>query len=227
MTPGAAARALLALLAVLAGAGCAQAPAAGPVVLAPEAVRAPEGPLPPLRDSASGARIEGCDAFVQALRSGQVSDAMIETAPYQAYVGCLVPTLLARAAPPLAGDFDASDPGERIYRELDLATVPSSLAPRRPAERYRLSDFGFASLKISPLAIDASDAGFAYRFEVLARGDFFGSGGSQWLVRFSDRALNGGSYARTSLLVIAPAAEGRGLVASDATLLLHPKAPRR
>lgn len=226
MKRSAAARALLALLAVLAGAGCAQAPAAGPVVLAPEAVRAPESPLPPLRDSASGARIEGCDAFVQALRSGQVSDAMIESAPFQAYVGCLVPTLLALAAPPGSGDLDASDPGERIYLELDLATVPSSLAPRRPAERYRLSDFGFASLKISPLAIDASDAGFAYRFEVLARGDFIGCGGSQWLVRFSDRALNGGSYARTSLLVIAPAAAGLGLVASDATLLLRAPAPR-
>ncbi len=64
------------------------------------------------------------------------------------------------AASPRESSLGAGDAGERIYRDLDLASLASSLAPRRPAQHYRLQDFKFDYVQIEPLSVVLRGNGF-------------------------------------------------------------------
>ncbi len=112
--------------------------------------------------------------------------------------------------------FDAGHAGERIYRDLDLASVQSSLAPRRPSLHYRLQDFEFESVQIEPLSVVQRGKDFTYTFRVLARGDFRHVGKLELLVRFIDRATNQGTYDKQCLLVLDTTPSSTAVRATDA-----------
>ena len=207
------------LLAVagLALAGCANAPT-GALMLDPT-LKAPTG-LPPIVDRAAGLELHSCADLVAVLRAGKDLGEAAEGPQFNAYADCLAVALVegGRAAPDAA--FDARNAGERLYRDLDLASVASSLAPRSPAEHYGLRDFKFDVVRITPLQAQLQGNGFSYTLDVLALGDFRHVGKSELLVRFTDRATNPGSYDRRSVLVIDAAPQAPALVATDAMAAL-------
>ena len=202
-----------------------QAVDGGPQWLSEHSARSEPAP-PAWVDHEVGVDWKNCDDFLGALRGGKVPEAATEMPPFNAYVDCLPPALMARGRARVEGGLDPIDAGERIYRDLDLVTVPSSLAPRRPAEHYRLQDFSFRSVRVGPLTLDLRDDAFGYKFQVLAIGDFRRSGRNELLVQFDDVALNGGSYRRRAVLVIdAPPGIGTALEAANALDLLRAQVP--
>ncbi|MGN6528030.1 MAG: hypothetical protein ACTHL8_16710 [Burkholderiaceae bacterium] len=207
----------------LAAGGCAQAPAgAGPVVLAPALVAAPQG-LPAVTLASRGVAWHGCADLLAALRADRVPEEAVELPEFNAYAGCQAAALVARGR--RADDLDASDAGARLYHRLDLATVPSSLAQARPADHYHLDDFKSAQVALGPSSVTLRDHGFFYEMRVLAVGDFRHAGHGEFLVRFVERSETGGSYDRTAVLVVDPA-PGGGLVATDALDVLRGDAGR-
>ena len=216
----------LSLLAIagLALIGCASAPAGALTLDA--ALKAPAAGLPPIVDRAAGIELHSCADLVATLRAGKELGEAAERPQFNAYADCLAVALVdgGRAAPDAA--FDARSAGERLYRDLDLASVASSLAPRKPAEHYRLQDFKFEVVRITPLQAQLQGNGFSYTLDVLALGDFRHLGKSELLVRFTDRATNQGSYDRRSVLVIDAAPQAPALVATDAMDVLKAGAQR-
>lgn len=203
-----------ALLAALSVGGCAQQLIASdtPRLLAPELVAPPER-LPAIVLPGRGVTWRTCADLIQALRTSSVPEEVTELPEFNAWTPCLSAALVAHGR--AAGGLDARDAGERLYRALDLASVASSLAQDRPAEHYRLADFKFAQVEIAPSSVTVHDKGFVYDLRVLAVGDFRHVGHGEWLVRFVDRSVTGGSYDSTAILIVDPAADG-GLVATDA-----------
>ena len=204
--------------AALALAGCASAPA-GALALDP-ALKTPAA-LPPIVDAAAGIDLHACGDLVAALRAGKDLGEAAERPQFNAWADCLAVALIdgGRAAPDAV--FDARSAGDRLYRDLDLASVASSLAPRKPAEHYRLQDFKFEVVRIAPLQAQLQGNGFSYTLDVLALGDFRHLGKSELLVRFTDRATGQGSYDRRSVLVIDAAPQAPALVATDAMDVLR------
>lgn len=210
------------LAAVLSTGGCATPAAtpAGPRVLAPELVAAPDH-LPAIVVAKSGVSWHTCADLVQALRADRVPEEVTELPEFNSWARCQAAALVAQGT--AADGFDAHDAGERLYRGLDLATVESSLAQDKPAEHYVLADFKTAKVEIAPTAVTLHDKGFLYEFRVLAVGDFRHAGHGEWLVRFIERSVDGGSYDRTAILVVDPSSPTT-LAATDALDALRGKA---
>ncbi len=183
-----------------------------PRVLAPELVAAPER-LPAITPAGRGEAWRTCPDLIQSLQTSKLPDEVIELPQFNAWSPCLSGALIAQGH--AAEGLDPRAAGERLYRELDLGTVPSSLAQDRPSAHYRLSDFKTAQVEITPSSVYLRDKGFVYELRVLAVGDFRDVGHSEWLVHFIERSVTGGSYNRTAILVVDPAADG-ALVAMDA-----------
>jgi len=184
-------------------AGCAGAAAtADAVVTLDRGITAPSADLPPLVDRSRGIELHSCEDLVAALRAEKDLGEIAESPQFNAYVDCMAVALIADGRGVRRSSVDTSNAGERIYRDLDLANVASSLAPRRQSEHYRLRDFEFESVQIDPLSVVLRGNGFYYAFQVLALGDFRHLGKSELLVRFTDRATNQGTYDKQSLLVL-------------------------
>jgi len=226
--------ALLAALSLWACAGAADAardrgPGAA-LATAPSAVRVldagllrylaqPAHALPPL-DGVPGANpVTTCEQLVGAFRAGMEPGELRERPAFAAWSDCLAGALIARGQGIASGALDLENAGQRIFQDLDLASVPSSLAPRRPADHYHLSDFSFVTQRIEPLAVRLESDSFDYAFEILATGDFRRDGHAAWLVRLTDHA-KAGSYAMKTLLLVAPRQPGSALIATDAIELL-------
>jgi hypothetical protein len=160
--------------------------------------------------------LHSCGDLIAAIRAAKNLGDVADSPQFNAYVDCMAVALVADGRGPRAASFDPRDAGERIYRDLDLATVASSLAPRRPAQHYRLQDLKFDSVQIAPLSVTLRGGGFLYNFQVLALGDFRGLGKTELLVRFSDRAENGGTYDKQAVLILDATPSSRALQAIDA-----------
>ena len=206
------------LCAAIALAGCAGAP--GGALLVDPTLQAPAAPLPPLVDHAAGIELHSCADLLAALRAGKTLGEARESSAFNAYADCLAAALLAGARPAPHGSFDVTQAGERLYRDLDLASVASSLAPQRPAEHYRLQDLAFDAVHVTPRQVALQGNGFAYTFDVLALGDFRHAGRPELLVRFSDRSTAGGSYDQRAVLVVDTVPGSTALVATDALEIL-------
>jgi hypothetical protein len=193
------------------------------VVTLDRRLKAPASTLPPLVNRSQGIELHSCADLIAALRAAKDLGEVSESPQFNAYVDCLAVALIAEGRGTRDGSLDARHAGERIYRDLDLASVASSLAPRRPAEHYRLQDFKFDSVQTQPLSVTLRGNGFFYRFQVLALGDFRGLGKAELLVRFTDRATNQGTYDTQSVLVLDATSDAKGLQATDAIDVL--KAP--
>jgi hypothetical protein len=193
--------------------GCASAPA-GALSL-DTTLKAPTA-LPPIIDRAAGIELHSCADLIGVLRAGKDLGEAAERPQFNAWADCVAVALIADARPAPDAAFDVDHAGGRLYRDLDLAGVASSLAQRKPAEHYRLQDFKFDAVTIAPLHAQLQGNGFIYTFDVLALGDFRHAGRSELLVRFTDRASNQGSYDRRSVLVIDAGPQPPALVATDA-----------
>lgn len=202
-------------------AGCSAKPATmDSVVILDHAFRAPASTLPPLVNRSLGIELHSCSDLIAALRAARDLDEVAESPRFNAYVDCMAVALITGGRGARDANFDLRHAGERIYRDLDLASVASSLAPRRPAEHYRLQDFKFDSVQIKPLSLSLRGYGFLYTFQVLALGDFRGLGKPELLVRFSDRATNQGTYDKQSVLLINLTSSSAALQATDAIEVL-------
>ena len=176
--------------------------------------------LPAVRDERSGLRLQSCGDLLAALRAGQDLGEIPERQEFADYEGCIRDALARHGRGYRSGRFDLARGGDQIYRDLDLATVHSSLAPRRPAEHYRLSDFHFDTVRAGGLWLELADSAFAYRVDILTIGDFRHRGQAELLVRFTDRATRGGTYDRTTLLVLDIAPDSGTITATDALEVL-------
>lgn len=197
------------------------------VVVLHDSLNSPTTELPELPGPQDEPVIRSCADLLAALRAGTDLGERMELPEFNAYSNCLAKAVIAQGRGTNTSRFDLTQAGQQILTSLDLANVPSSLAPRRPAEHYRLLDFSFRSQRIDPLAVELVADGFTYRFEVLAAGDFRGIGAGELLVRLVDHATNGGTYDGSSLLVLDWTPKGDAIVATDALDLLRPQAARR
>jgi hypothetical protein len=210
-------------LAALALAGCASALAGASSL--DGSLKAPTA-LQPIVDRAAGIELHACPDLVAVLRAGKDLGEAAERPEFNAWADCVAVALIADAGPAPDATFDVNHAGNRLYRDLDLAGVASSLAPRKPAEHYRLQDFKFDVVTLLPLHAQLQGNGFSYTLDVLALGDFRHAGKSELLVRFTDRATNQGSYDRRSILVVDAAPQPPALVATDAMDVLKAGAAR-
>jgi hypothetical protein len=174
----------------------------GPIVLNKELERHLTSPnetvLPSI--STGSTIIESCAGLLAALRSGADLSEATEHAEFASYSMCLAGAVTRCGAAPTGSRFSAEAVDRQIYEYMDLATVRSSLAPRRPSEHYRFSDFDFPSAQINPLSLTLSGQDFEYAIDVLASGDFCGQNGNL-LMRFTDRSTVG-TYDNTSILIL-------------------------
>jgi hypothetical protein len=192
------------------------------VVVLQESLRLPPTTLPSLPGNQGEPVIRSCTDLLAALRAGVNLGERMEFPQFNAYSNCLAEAVIAQGQGTSISRFDLSQTGRLILTRLDLANVPSSLAPRRPAKHYRLVDFKFSSQRVAPLELELGDDGFTYRFEVLAVGDFRHIGAEELLMRLIDRATDGGTYNRSSLFVLDWAPNNEAIIATDVLGLLRP-----
>jgi hypothetical protein len=186
------------------------------VVTLDRSLAAPASALPPLVNRPRGIELHSCNDLIAAIGADKDLAEISELPQFNAYVDCLAVALVAEGRGVRDASIDISHAGERIYRDLDLASVASSLAPRRPAQHYRLQDLKFDSVQIAPLWVILRGNGYLYTFQALALGDFRGLRKSELLVRFIDRATNGGTYDKHSVLVLDASPSSSALRATDA-----------
>jgi hypothetical protein len=144
----------------------------------------------------------------------------MENREFGAYAMCLASAVAKNGGAPSATRFNLDKPGPQILAHLDLASVRSSLAQRRPAVHYFLSDFRFSLIRVAPLSVELATDSFRYCFDVLAAGDFRHSGSTELLVRFSDRAIEG-TYDSTAILILTWPPDQDTIEAADAVDFLR------
>ncbi len=110
------------------------------VVTLDRSLSAPASTLPPLVNRAQGIELHSCDDLIAAIGAGKDLREITELPQFNACVDCMAVTLVAEDRGARDARFDVRHAGERISRDLDLASVASSLAPRRPAPHYRVTD---------------------------------------------------------------------------------------
>jgi hypothetical protein len=216
----------VALLACFMGA-CTDVPEAGPAARAQARLAAPSSAnlavaLPTLQDRRSGVTLHSCAELLDALHADQDLGEIPELPPFAAYAECIRHAVVSGSVGYPDVPFDLARAGDQIYRDLDLAGVPSSLAQRRPSPHYRLQDFSFETVVARPMSLALQGGGFAYRFDVLAVGDFRHTGQAELLVRFTERSTASGTYDRTTLLVLDLAPPSATITATSALDVLRP-----
>lgn len=100
----------------------------------------------------------------------------------------------ANAAQPLSF-FPERNLGPFLAKNFDLATIRSSLGPRRSEAQRTFGDMGMRASKATDNSLVFNIPGrWVYELEVLARSDVNGDGIEDLEVCFRERALNGGTY---------------------------------
>lgn len=119
-------------------------------------------------------------------------------------------------AAPVVSYFPGRDVGQFLAEKFDLASIRSSLGPRRSSAQRTFADLG---MKPSAVTQDAvvflSEGDWHYELRVVGRRDVNGDGVEDLEVCFYDRALNGGSYnAAQGLLITRYSTSGYALALS-------------
>lgn len=98
-------------------------------------------------------------------------------------------------AAPTVSYFPERDVGQFLADKFDLASIRSSLGPRRSSTQRTFADLG---IKPSTVTKDAvvflSEGDWYYELRIVGRRDVNRDGVEDLEVCFYDRALNGGSY---------------------------------
>lgn len=91
--------------------------------------------------------------------------------------------------------FPSKDLGRLLSERFDLATIRSSLGPRRTPAKRTFANLGMKPTHLTAEAVVFSIPGdWLYELRVVARGDFNGDGIEDLKICFVDHALNGGNY---------------------------------
>lgn len=174
--------------------------------------RAPTPALPAHQGTPS---IRSCRDLLAALQAGTDLSAPRESLEFAAYSDCLAGAVAEGGRGAADSRFNLHQAGQQILTHLDLASVRSSLAPRRPGPHYFLTDFNFKSVQVQPHSVTLASDAFLYRFMVLAAGDFRHTGAGELLVRFTDQAT-GGSYDSTAIFILGWRPDADTIEATDA-----------
>ncbi len=132
--------------------------------------------------------------------------------------GCLMCFMLmgtAQAAP-LASYFPNKELGAFLAQSFDLASIRSSLGPRRASGQRTFADLNMKPSKATDdLLVFEYPGDWLYAFRIVGRRDVNRDGIEDLEVCFTDRALNGGSYNTTQgLLITRYGADGYALALS-------------
>lgn len=115
---------------------------------------------------------------------------------------CLVLASPAHAAEPVSY-FPKSGLGQFLAQNFDLASIRSSLGPRRTPAQRTFADFGMKPSKATDETLVFDQAGhWLYQMDIVGRRDVNGDGIEDLEVCFLDRARNGGSYHASQGLLV-------------------------
>lgn len=116
-------------------------------------------------------------------------------------VACLIFT--AAHAAPTVSYFPQQGLGQFLADHFDIASIRSSLGPRRTAAQRTFTDVGLKPSKATDQALVFDSPGdWLYELTILGRRDVNGDGIEDLEVCFVDRARNGGTYHTSQGLVI-------------------------
>lgn len=130
-------------------------------------------------------------------------------------VASLLITNSAHAAPPTSF-FPAAGLGPFLAEHFDLASIRSSLGPRRTQSQRTFADVGLEPRMATEttLIVGRPDE-WVYRLDIVGRRDVNGDGLEDLEVCFADQAQNGGTYrSRQGLLITRYSAAGLAVALS-------------
>ncbi|MBR7800517.1 hypothetical protein [Undibacterium fentianense] len=110
-------------------------------------------------------------------------------------------SLQAFAQTSLTSHFVKKDVLEQIVTDFDLATIRSSLGPRRDQSHRTLHSFGFTKSTPTPNTLVLEDEGFIYQIQLLHRGDLNQDGVEDLALCLTEKAKQGTYHAQKPLLV--------------------------
>lgn len=114
---------------------------------------------------------------------------------------CLMLATAAQAAP-LTTYFPTSGLGSFLAEKFDLASIRSSVGPRRTPATRSFADLGFKPGKASDDSVSFERDNWFHELRVVERGDVNGDGIEDLKACFVDRALAGPAYHATKGLLI-------------------------
>lgn len=128
----------------------------------------------------------------------------------------LMMTMDAVHAAPVVSYFPKKNIGQFLAGNLDLASIRSSLGPRRLQALRTFSDFGMKPSKATDDALVFESPGdWLYELSVVGRSDVNDDGIEDLEVCFIDHALNGGTYNTSQgLLITRYSADGYAIALS-------------
>lgn len=144
--------------------------------------------------------VSNCADFVKSIPSWDVREGINNMRVASDYQSCVARAIFAQAHPSRKTAFRKNFP-KLIYRKLDLTSFPSSLHNRTEKTQWSISTLGMKVKKQSETSVIFSPAGWQYRFDLLAKGDFNRDGNEDLLVRFIDQATEGNYYAVKMLVL--------------------------
>ncbi|MBV7534231.1 hypothetical protein KW842_00490 [Duganella sp. sic0402] len=110
--------------------------------------------------------------------------------------------------------FPDRDLGRFLSEKFDLATIRSSLGPRRTPAKRTFLDFGMKPSQVTEdSAVFLTPGDWLYELRIVGRGDFNGDGFEDLKVCFIDRALNGGTYNTAEAMLLTRYADAGYVIA--------------
>lgn len=167
-------------------------------------------------------RIKTCTELLRLLEAGlSLEEARVDRI-FSEYQTCLVLSVLRYGQTPRVSYFKHQALGDQILKDLNLATLRSSLYRRAksPKQGFTFSGFKFSSIKTTPHALAVEDEGWRYGMNVLAASDFNGDGIEDVVATFYDDAKTGTSFSITTLLLTQTEPDGR-IAVEDAGKLVR------
>ena len=117
-------------------------------------------------------------------------------------LACLVLMSTVQAAP-LVSYFPKKELGQFLADRFDLASIRSSVGPRRTPTKRTFANLGMKPSKATEDALVFDSPGdWLYELKIADRRDVNGDGIEDLEVCFIDRALNGGTYNTSQALLI-------------------------
>ncbi|MFC5459967.1 hypothetical protein [Massilia niabensis] len=114
---------------------------------------------------------------------------------------CLIWTTAAQAAP-LTTYFPPTGLGSFLAEKFDLASIRSSIGPRRTPALRTFSDLGLKPNKATDDSVSFERENWFHELRIVERGDVNGDGIEDLKACFVDRAVSGPTYHATKGLLI-------------------------
>lgn len=115
---------------------------------------------------------------------------------------CLLLTGTARAESPPVSWFPADGLGQFLAVHFDLASIRSSLGPRRTATLHTFADFQMKPSKATEDVLEFESKDWFYQMRIVSRRDINKDGIEDLEVCFIDQGLDGATYLSSEGLLI-------------------------